>query len=209
MHTSGTGTADGKYTYTLFESGGGSGSITVAGINAEFSATWASPGDFLGRVGLAFNSTQTPTQIGTISADFAETKTGSGGGFSYIGIYGWSENPLVEYYIVDDWYGNNVPTGGGTKKGSFTVDGALYNVYMHNQVGQPSITGNDMNFPQFFSVRQTARQCGTISISAHFAEWASLGLQMGDLEEARILVEVGGGSGTIDFTTATVTATAP
>jgi hypothetical protein len=60
-------------------------------------------------------------------------------------------------------------------------------------------------FVQFFSVRQTARQCGHISISQHFAEWASLGLTLGNMEEARMLVEVGGGSGTIDFTTATVT----
>jgi hypothetical protein len=57
---------------------------------------------------------------------------------------------------------------------------------------------------QFWSVRQTPRQCGHISISKHFAEWASLGLQLGDLEEARILVEAQNNTGSIDFTTATV-----
>ena len=31
-------------------------------VDAEFSATWSSPGDFLARVGLGFNSTQTPSQ---------------------------------------------------------------------------------------------------------------------------------------------------
>ncbi|MDP8998664.1 MAG: glycoside hydrolase family 11 protein, partial [Myxococcota bacterium] len=85
-------------------------------------------------------------------------------------------------------------------------DGGTYNVYTHTQINQPSVTGSNATFVQFFSVRQTARQCGHVSISQHFAEWASLGLTLGNMEEAKILVEVGGGSGTIDFTTATVVA---
>lgn len=32
-----------------------------------------------------------------------------------------------------------------------------------------------------------------------------MGLQLGNMEEARILVEAGGGSGSIDFTSATLT----
>ena len=85
-------------------------------------------------------------------------------------------------------------------------DGGTYNVYTHTQTNQPAITGGNATFVQYFSVRQTARQCGHISISEHFKEWANLGLTLGKMEEARILVEVGGGSGNIDFTTATVTA---
>jgi endo-1,4-beta-xylanase len=179
--------------------------MTVFGVDATFNANWSNVGDFLARVGLGWNSSQTYTQIGTISADFAYTRTGTAGGFSYIGIYGWSENPLHEYYIVEDWFGSGIPTGGGAKVGTFTADGATYNVYTHTQTNQPAITGGNATFVQFFSVRQTARQCGHISISQHFAEWASLGLTLGNMEEARILVEVGGGNGTIDFTKATVT----
>jgi endo-1,4-beta-xylanase len=178
--------------------------MTVFGVDATFKATWSNVGDYLARVGLGWNSTQTYTQIGTISADFAYTKTGSAGGFSFIGVYGWSENPLHEYYIVEDWFGSGPPTGGGAKVGTFTVDGGTYNVYTHTQTNQPAITGSNATFVQFFSVRQTPRQCGHISISQHFAEWANLGLTLGKMEEARLLVEVGGGSGTIDFTTATV-----
>jgi len=80
-------------------------------------------------------------------------------------------------------------------------------VYQHTQVNQPDISGGKSTFPQFFSVRQSARQCGHISISEHFKQWAKLGLTLGKMEEARILVEVGGGlTGSIDFTTATLTA---
>jgi endo-1,4-beta-xylanase len=205
----GQGTADGGYTYNFYTNGQGSASMTVYGVNAEFSATWSNPGDFLARVGLGFNSTQTPSQIGTITATFAETKTGTGGSYNYIGIYGWSENPLHEYYIVDDWFGTGPPNPGGTKVGQITVDGGTYNVYMHTQTNQPSITGGNATFVQFFSVRTSPRTCGTISISQHFSMWAAMStpLQLGNLEEARIVVEVGGGSGSgnIVFTTATVT----
>jgi hypothetical protein len=80
---------------------------------------------------------------------------------------------------------------------------------MHTQTNQPSITGGNATFVQFFSVRTSPRSCGTISISQHFSMWAAMStpLQLGNMEEARIVVEVGGGSGSgnIVFTTATVT----
>jgi hypothetical protein len=194
----------GSYTWTIWSSGGG-GCLTPYGVGAAYKATWNNAGDFLARVGLQWNETMTYDQYGTISADFAYTKSGSGGGYSYIGIYGWSNNPLVEYYIVDDWYGSGPPNGGGVHKGSFTVDGATYDIYTHTQNNQPSIHGTQ-TFPQFFSVRKTARQCGHISISEHFKQWSSLGMNLGKMYEAKILVEVGGGNGSIDFTAASVTA---
>jgi len=196
--------AGGGYSYQLWSNQTGTGSMTVYDQQAQFSAKWSNVGDFLARVGLGWNSTQSYTALSPIAADFAETKTGTAGAFSYIGIYGWSENPLHEYYIVDDWFGNR-PTP-GTMMGTFTVDGGTYDIMTHTQVNQPAITGGNATFVQFWSVRTTARDCGHISISEHFAEWASLGMTLGNMEEARILVEVGGGNGTIDFTNADVTA---
>jgi hypothetical protein len=202
------GSAGGNYTYELWTDGTGSGCMTVYRSAANFSATWTNVGDFLGRVGLQFDQTKTPAQIGTISSDFAETKTGNTG-LVYIGIYGWTVNPLREYYIIDDW-GMTKPAGTAsdgtprTKVGTITVDGDTYDVWKHTQMNKPAITGNNQTFDQYFSVRQTARQCGHISISDHFSEWTRLGLQLGNLEEAKLLVEAQDGSGTIDFTTATV-----
>ncbi len=194
------------YVYQYWSSGIGSATMTVFGVGAAFSASWNNVGDFLARVGLAWNSTQTYTQLGTVSADYAYTKTGNAGTFSFIGIYGWSVNPMHEYYIVDDWFGSGPPTGGGTLVGSLVVDGGTYDVYQHTQVNQPDVTGSSSTFVQFFSIRQTPRQCGHISISQHYAKWASLGLTLGNMVEAKLLVEVGGGTGSINFTAATVTA---
>ena len=171
---------------------------------AAFKATWNNSGDFLAREGCSWNETKTYDKYGDITADYAYSKTGSGGGYSYIGIYGWSNNPLIEFYIVDDWYGNGPPSGGGTQVGTFTQDGGTYKVLKHQQVSQPSIHGT-ATFWQYFSVRQTARQCGHIDVSAHFKEWASLGLSLGNLSEAKIVVEAGGGSGSIDYTSGAMT----
>lgn len=196
------------YVYQYWSSGTGSATMTVFGVGAAFSASWNNVGDFLARVGLAWNSTQPYTQLGTVSADYAYTRTGGGGTFSFIGIYGWSVSPMHEYYIVDDWFGAGPPTGGGTLMGSFVVDDGTYNVYQHTQADQYDVTGAKSTFVQFFSVRQTPRQCGHISISQHYAKWASLGLVLGNMVEAKLLVEVGGGGGTgsINFTSASVTA---
>jgi endo-1,4-beta-xylanase len=54
-------------------------------------------------------------------------------------------------------------------------------------------------------VRQKARQCGHVSISEHFKQWQSLGMNMtGLLRESMIVVEALKGSGTVDFASATV-----
>lgn len=192
----GSGNLSNSWSWNIWMSGSG-GCITTYNKECAFKATWnGSSGDFLARTGYQWNSTKTHSQIGTLTADYSFTKTGTGGGYSYIGIYGWTKNPLIEFYIVDDWY--TKPNPGGSNMGKFTVDGDEYTVYKHQQVNQPSIIGNT-TFDQFFSVRKTARQCGHISLSEHFKEWEKLGMKLGNMYEARILVEAGGGSGSIDF----------
>ena len=108
------GSAGSGYAYELWAEGGGTGCMTVHGVDATFSAEWNDVEDFLARVGLDFNQTQTHDQIGTISAEFAHPKTDDGG-LTYIGMYGWTVEPLREFYILDDW--------GLEKPGGFSSDG--------------------------------------------------------------------------------------
>jgi hypothetical protein len=197
-----SGRVDGQSWFMWYS---GSGGCIAPYDVAGFKATWNNSGDFLARMGLQFDETKTFDQYGNIGADLSFTKSGSAGGYSFIGIYGWSNDPLVEYYIVENSFGNGPATPyATTQRGTFTVDGASYKVYAGTKTNQPSIHGN-ANFQQFFSVRQSPRECGHVSISEHFKQWATMGMQLGKMYEARVLVEAGGGSGSIDFTSAYVT----
>jgi endo-1,4-beta-xylanase len=187
-------------------SNGSAGTITTFTTPA-FSASWNNSGDFLARVGLQWNDTKTYDQLGTVTAQYSQTKTGSGGGYSYIGIYGWSVNPCVEWYIVDDSY-NKMPVNPGstTNKGTATIDGGTYTLYTRPTSGTGgSKCSGVSSWTQFYSVRQTARTCGQISITEHFKAWAAAGMTLGKMDQAQILVEVGGGTGSVSFPVANVT----
>ena len=184
------------YHYEIWYQGGNNTMTSYD--NGTFTASWSGTNDFLARVGFKYNEDKTYEELGPIDAYFNWKKSGSAGGYNYIGIYGWTVDPLVEYYIVDDWY-NKPGSYLGQKKGEFQVDGDTYEIFQNTRNQQPSIKGT-ATFPQYFSVRRSARSCGHIDITAHMKKWESLGMKMGKMYEAKVLVEAGGGSGSFDVT---------
>jgi len=173
--------------------------------DGSFTCSFKKSKDYLCRSGLSFDSTKTHEEIGHLYADFKLIKKDTEDvDYSYIGIYGWSREPLIEYYVVDNWLSENRPGDwvGEKKHGDFIIDGAEYTVYENTRYNAPSIDG-ETTFKQFFSVRKEARDCGTIDITAHFKKWEELGMKLGKLHEAKVLGEAGsihdGTSGTADF----------
>jgi len=193
--------------WQLWANNAANGSITTFSTPA-FSADWNNAGDYLARIGFEWgNAGKSYDTYGQISAQFAYKKTGSAGGYSYIGIYGWSTNPCVEWYIVDDSFnGMPVNPGSTTNKGTVTIDGGDYILYTRQTTGTGGSRCNNVSsWAQYYSIRKTARQCGTISITKHFDAWKAASMPLGNLLEAKILVEVGGGNGSVDFPVANVT----
>ena len=199
-------------------SAGGSNSMTYYD-NGTFKANWSNNQDYLARVGFRYGDSGPGKNVDGMqyTADYKYTKTGNAS-YGYIGIYGWTVNPQVEYYIVDDWYSKPSEQYVGPKQGEITVDGATYTIHTFIRDQEASKTGTS-TFLQIFSIRQSPRQCGHIDIQAHFNKWnelftgqsktlptskngqKSIELKFGNVTEVMLMTEAGGGaSGSVEYT---------
>ena len=151
-----------------------------------FSVEWTNVNNLLGRKGLRPGSR---TNVVTYQATYQPN------GSSYLCVYGWTRNPLVEYYIVDSWGDWRPP--GEEPMGTVTTDGGTYELYRTQRVNQPSIDGT-RTFYQYWSVRTEKRTSGNITVANHFDAWTRVGLTMGSLYEVSMTVEGYQSSGTAD-----------
>jgi len=183
---SGTGNNNGFF-YSFYTDGGGTVTYTN-GAGGSYSVTWENSGDFVAGKGWNPGSAQTIS----FTANYAPS------GNSYLSVYGWTENPLVEYYILED-FGTYNPASSLTYKGTVTSDGSSYDIYEGTRVNEPSIIGT-ATFNQYWSIRSSKRSSGTVTTANHFNAWKSLGLQMGSFNYQIVATEGYGSSGTSSVT---------
>ena len=104
-------------------------------------------------------------------------------GNAYLAVYGWTQSPLVEYYIIES-YGNHKPCSDADPKdsprqlGNVTSDGGTYEIWTKMRRNKPSISGT-ATFAQYWSVRSGNRVGGYVNTGEHFKQWEANGLKMG------------------------------
>lgn len=185
-----SGTYDGYY-YELWKDSGNTTMTVDTG--GRFSCQWSNINNALFRTGKKFNTAW--NQLGTVKITYSATYNPNGN--SYLCIYGWSTNPLVEFYIVESWGTWRPP--GATSLGTVTIDGGTYDIYKTTRVNQPSIIGT-ATFDQYWSVRTSKRTSGTVTVTDHFKAWAAKGLNLGTIDQITLCVEGYQSSGSANIT---------
>lgn len=167
------------------------GNIQYNPTNNGYSITFSGAQDFVLGKGWRTGTTRNIKFQGSTQAQ---------SGTVLVAVYGWTKNPLVEYYIQEYTFGGQ-GSAQGQKMGSVTCDGSAYDIWKHTQVNQPSIVGTT-TFTQYISNRVNKRAgSGTVTTKCHFDAWAKLGMKLGQHDYQTLSTEGwGNASGKSQYT---------
>ncbi|MBS2099686.1 glycoside hydrolase family 11 protein [Carboxylicivirga linearis] len=178
------------YFWSLWKSDGLNGSVNYTnGEGGNYSVSWDMyDGNFT--CGKGWSSGSRNRVVGYNCGSFS--LNGGGGSMAY---YGWTRNPLIEYYVNEKW-GAHRPADGASL-GTVYSDGGTYNIYTSWRSNAPSIDGTQ-SFRQVYSTRTLQNSSGenhTITFANHANAWADAGYGLGaDISPSAILLTEAWGS---------------
>jgi hypothetical protein len=186
------GTHDGFFYSFWKENSQGSVSMTLYP-GGRYTTTWNNILNFTAGKGW---------KVGKVDRTVCFEGSYNGGSNGFLAVYGWTKDPLIEYYVVES-YGQWTPPGNTSdiiSKGSFTSDGGTYNMFVSTRTNKPSIIG-EATFQQYWSVRTSKRSSGTVTFANHVAAWEKQGMKMGTTWDYQIMESEGyNSSGSSDIT---------
>jgi endo-1,4-beta-xylanase len=160
VHQKSTGNDHGYFWQCYVSGGSGSISFPQAGTYAgNFAASWSNVGDIV--AGKGWNP-------GSSSRTINYNCGALTGSYNFFGIYGWTTNPLIEYYVCE----LGSITYAATNVGSVSSDGHNYGLWKHQQVNQPSIQGT-ATFWQYMSQwgGSSVGSSHAVTMSNHWNAW--------------------------------------
>jgi len=182
--TSNTQGTHGGYFYSFWTENPNNGASMTLGPDGNYSTTWNNTLNFTAGKGWA---------VGKADRVVCFEGTYNGGSNGFLALYGWTKNPLIEYYVCEK-HGQWEPpgnTGGVQYKGTYTCDGGTYKMYTGLRENKPSIIGN-ATFQQFWSVRTEQRSSGTITFANHVKAWETMGnMKLGTTWDYQIMESEG------------------
>ncbi len=194
------GNQDG-YDYELTSDMEGNHTMTLLGDGA-FSCEWSMINSCIFNMGKIIKEEKKSLEYSSISIDYsAEVDINKS---SFIGVFGTTKNPNVDFYIVESW-GDDLPLVLLNPLGEMSSNGIKYDIY--KIVRLPFGNTAPRSLLEYWSVRQKKPNKkegktlnGTISLSKHFSEWEKNGLGLGDLTEIYLHVDAFQGEGSVKVT---------
>jgi hypothetical protein len=170
-----------------------------------FIADWNNSGHYIGHFGFGLGTSGTTYgQYSSITVQFAERKSGNTDShWSFIGVYGWTDNPYVEWYIIDDSFDAmpiEVADCSPMSNSPVQIDGGSCTLCMRpvfNSSGD-RCGGRGLSI-EYYSIRHNNNPCGQISVTEHFKAWSTAGNLLGNLNQVSLFLEIGAGQGTLEF----------
>lgn len=108
--------------------------------------------------------------------------TFEGTGNSAVGITGWTRNPLVEYFIIENYSASfqpNCALNATQHKGQLTAEGSTYDLYMAFRTDDgPAV---------YLAVRRERRSAGKVDVGVFFGGWERAGMALGKGMEYQVV----------------------
>ena len=173
------------------------GNVVMESAYASFTCSWEDVDNCIFSMGKNYDSRKQPYKsLMTFERSLDYEVEYSPKGNSFIGVHGWTRNPLSEYFIVEGYGDWGLPPN-IEDRGSYYINNKTYDLYKQMVYNQPSLDGT-ATFSRYWSVcaESRAKNYQTnyikdyVDIYRHFEVWEKLGLDMsGTLYEACLYIE--------------------